>query len=440
MSAEFALSPEAVGALSIVGLIVLVFLRVPIGLALVVVGFIGNLYFQGITPAIIQFQLVIWEVATNFVLVTLPLFVWMGNLAQVSGLGKDLYHSLYRLFGRVPGGLAVTSVVSSAGFGAVTGSSVATVTAMGNMLMPEMKRYRYDMGLATGSLASAGVLAILIPPSVPLVFYSAWTETSLGDLFIAGIIPGLMLATLFAFSIIFRCLMDSRLAPQGKHFTWLERITALPYMLPAISVMLIVLGCIYTGVATPTEAAAVGLVWVLILGLLRQKLSFEKLKQSIHHSAALSGNIFVLFLGGIFYSRFMAQTGLIESQINMISAWSVSSHLVLLSLVIMYLFLGAILDTFGMIILTLPFVFPLVISLGYDPVWFGIFIVMMIELSLITPPIGINVFVLQRVVPDVPLMTIFKGTFPFVLMTLFMVGLLVAFPEIALWLPRQMAQ
>tara|TARA_R110001599_G_scaffold53443_4_gene149258 strand:- start:3361 stop:4683 length:1323 start_codon:yes stop_codon:yes gene_type:complete len=440
MSLELTLSPEAIGAVSIVGLIVLVILRVPIGIALVAIGFMGNLYFQGLTPAIIQFQLVIWEVATNFVLVTLPLFIWMGNLAQVSGLGKDLYHSLYRLFGRVPGGLAVTSVVSSAGFGAVTGSSVATVTAMGNMLMPEMKRYRYDMGLATGSLASAGVLAILIPPSVPLVFYSAWTETSLGDLFIAGIIPGLMLATLFALSIVLRCLMDPMLAPQGERFTWLERITALPHMLPAISVMLIVLGCIYAGIATPTEAAVVGLVWVLLLGLIRQKLSISKLKQSIHQSATLSGNIFVLFLGGIFYSRFMAQTGLIESQINAISGWPVSPHLILLALVIMYLFLGAILDTFGMIILTLPFVFPLVMSLGYDPVWFGIFIVMMIELSLITPPIGINVFVMQRVVPDVPIMTIFKGTFPFVFMTLFMVGLLVVFPEIALWLPQKMAK
>ena len=408
MSLELGLSSEAIGGLSILGLIALVILRVPIGIALVAVGFIGNLCFQGLTPALIQFQLVIWEVATNFVLVTLPLFIWMGNLAQVSGLGKDLYYSFYRFFGRVPGGLAVTSVVSSASFGAVTGSSVATVTAMGNMMMPEMQRYRYDMGLATGSIASAGVLAILIPPSVPLVFYSAWTETSLGDLFIAGIIPGLLLASLFVLSIIVRCYLDPTLAPQGERFSWGERLAALPYMSPAISVMLIVLTCIYTGVASPTESAAVGLFWVLLLGLIRRQLDGAKLKKSMHQSALLSGNIFVLFLGGIFFSRFMAQTGFIESQISAITGWSVSAYLILFSLVIMYLLLGAILDTFGMIILTLP--------------------------------IGINVFVMQRVVPAVPMMTIFKGTFPFVVMTLFMVGLLVAFPDIALWLPQQMAK
>lgn len=440
MNLEFSISSEILGGFSIVGLITLILLRIPIGIALITLGFIGNVYFQGFEPALIQFQLVTWEVATNFVLVTLPLFIWMGNLAQVSGLGKDLYYSFYRLFGRVPGGLAVTSVVSSAGFGAVTGSSVATVTAMGNMLMPEMKRYRYDMGLATGSLASAGVLAILIPPSVPLVFYSAWTETSLGDLFVAGVIPGLMLAALFVIAIVLRSVMNPALAPQGESFSWPERIAALPYMLPAISVMLVVLVCIYTGIATPTESAVIALVWVFILGLIRRQLTISKLKESVHQSASLSGNIFVLFLGGIFYSRFMAQTDLIESLINVVTGWSVSPHLIIVSLVIMYLLLGAILDTFGMIILTLPFVFPLLISLGYDPVWFGIFIVMMIELSLITPPIGINVFVMQRVVPDVPLTTIFKGTLPFVCMTLIMVVLLVVFPEIALWLPSKMAE
>lgn len=433
------MSPEAIGACSLLGLITLILLRVPIGIALVAVGFVGNIYFQGMMPALIQFQLVIWEVATNFVLVTLPLFILMGNLAQATGIGRDLYQCFYRWFGRVPGGLAVSSVLSSAGFGSVTGSSVATVTAMGKFLIPEMKRYRYDMSLATGSLASAGVLAILIPPSIPLVFYSAWTETSLGDLFIAGIVPGVMLTLLFCFSIIIRSILDPALAPKGERFSWTDRLLVLPKILPALSVMLIVLGSIYTGLATPTEAAVVGLVWVLLLSLGRRALSVLKLKSCIQQSAALSGNVFILFLGGLFYSRFMAQTGMVEGLVQLITHWSLAPFTVLLLLVLMYLLLGAILDTFGMIILTLPFVFPLVMSLGFDPVWFGIFIVMMIELSLITPPIGINVFVMQGVVPGVPLSNIFKGAIPFVIMTLLMVLLLVLFPQIALWLPEKMS-
>jgi C4-dicarboxylate transporter DctM subunit len=432
-------SLEALGTYSLLGLIVLILVRVPIGIALVFVGFVGNIYVQGIMPSLIQFQLIIWEVATNFVLVTLPLFILMGNLAQATGLGRDLYQCFYRWFGRVPGGLAVSSVLSSAGFGSVTGSSVATVTAMGKFLIPEMKRYRYDMSLATGSLASAGVLAILIPPSIPLVFYSAWTETSLGDLFIAGIIPGLLLALLFCLSIVIRSVFNPALAPKGERFSWAERVAVLPYILPALSVMLIVLGSIYAGIATPTEAAVIGLAWVLLLSLARGELSVLKLKDCMQQSAALSGNVFILFLGGLYYSRFMAQTGMVESLVQMISHWSLAPYTVMFLLVLMYLVLGAILDTFGMIILTLPFVFPLIISLGFDPVWFGIFIVMMIELSLITPPIGINVFVMQGVVPEVPLLSIFKGTVPFVVMTLLMVFLLLMFPEIALWLPQKMS-
>lgn len=438
MNSQAWFSAEMLGGLAILGLLMMLLIRVPIGIALVTVGMIGNIGFQGLEPALIQFQLVIWEVATNFVLVSLPLFIWMGNLAQVSGFGQDLYYGFYRFFGRMPGGLAVTSVLSSASFGAVTGSSVATVSAMGKMMLPEMQRYRYDMGLASGSVASAGVLAILIPPSVPLVFYAAWTETSLGDLFIAGILPGILLAGLFVLSIIIRCLLDKTLAPAGETFTWSERLRALPYLLPALSVMLIVLACIYTGVASPVESAAIGVLCIFIIGLVRRQLSAHAIRKSLHQSASLSANIFVLFLGGVFFSRFMAQTGFIEQQITLLSAWSVSPYVFLFLLVILYLLLGAVLDTFGMIILTLPFVFPLIVSMGYDPVWFGIFIVMMIELSLITPPIGINVFVMQRVASGVSLMTIFKGCFPFVLVSLFMVALLVCFPEIALWLPAKM--
>jgi tripartite ATP-independent transporter DctM subunit len=432
------MSPEQIGLLALFILLILITMRIPIAIALIAVGLAGNIYLQNFESAIVQFQLVSWEVASNFVLVTLPIFIWMGALAQVSGLGRDLFECFNRWFGRIPGGLAMTSISCSATFGAVTGSSVATVTAMGKMLMPEMRRYGYNHALATGSISAAGVLAILIPPSIPLVFYAAWTETSLGDLFIAGIIPGVLLAVMFSIYVLVRCMLKPELAPGGQHYSLSEKVAVLPKLFPAMSLMLIVLGSIYGGYTTPTEAASVGLAWVFLLGLIRKRISMTILKESIAQSTLLSGNIFLLFLGGVFFSRFMAQTDVTELLVENIATLGSSSLSVMLGLLVLYLILGAVLDTFGMIILTLPFVFPLVTSLGYDPVWFGIFIVMMIELSLITPPIGINVFVMQRVAPEIPLMTVFKGALPFVLISLLMVLLLLAFPQIALWLPAQM--
>lgn len=427
-----------VGLLAIAILLLLILLRVPVAIALILIGFAGNGLLQGVVPAITQLQLVTWEVAGNFAMLTIPMFVWMGQLAHTTGLGRDVFYSFSTWIGRAPGGLAVTSIVSSASFGAVTGSSIATVMAMGNVLMPEMKRYRYNTALAAGSLASGGVLAILIPPSIPLVFYGAWTETSIGDLFMAGIVPGLLLTFLFSAYVLIHCKLNPALGPKTEAVSWAQKWASLRYLLPASAVMLFVLGSIYTGIATPTEAAAAGVVGVMIIGALTHRLTLKNLMQSIEQSASASCNIFLLLLGGVFFSRFIAQTGITESLITTIAELDVSPYVIIAALVLMYLILGAVLDTFGMILLTLPFVFPLILSLGYDPVWFGIFIVMMIELSLITPPIGINVFVMHRIIPETSIETIFRGTFPFVLLTLVAIVLLVAFPEIALWLPAAM--
>lgn len=432
------MSPQWMGLLATVFLLALILLRVPVAIALILIGFAGNGLLQGIAPAVTQLQLVTWEVAGNFAMLTIPMFIWMGQLAHATGLGRDVFYSFSTWIGRAPGGLAVTSIVSSASFGAVTGSSIATVMAMGNVLMPEMKRYRYDTALAAGSLASGGVLAILIPPSIPLVFYGAWTETSIGDLFVAGIIPGLLLTFLFSAYVLIHCKLNPALGPKTERYSWRQKWASLRYLLPATSVLVFVLGSIYAGIATPTEAAAAGVLGVMIIGLLTHRLTVKKFIESIEQSASASCNIFLLLLGGVFFSRFIAQTGITESMIAAIAQLDVSPYLIIAVLVLMYLVLGAVLDTFGMILLTLPFVFPLILSLGYDPVWFGIFIVMMIELSLITPPIGINVFVMHRIIPETSIGTIFKGTFPFVLLTLLAIVLLVLFPEMALWLPAAM--
>ncbi len=431
------MSDQNVGLLAMLIMVLMILVRVPIAVSMLITGVVGNTYFQGFDATLVQFQLLSWEVATNFILIALPLFIWMGQLGYSSGVGRDLYSCFYKWFGHKPGGLAVSSIVSTASFGAVTGSSVATVMTMGKMLMPEMKRYDYSNSLASGSLASAGVLAILIPPSVPLVFYGVWTESSIGELFIAGVIPGILLTLMFSVYIWVYCHFKPSTGPAGRKFPLGERLVSLVNLLPFLSVMILVLGSIYGGFATTTEAAAVGVAGMLFVALIKKRLSKTVLTESISESSKLSSNIFLLLLGGGIFSRFLVQTDLTPTLIQGINGLDLSPYLVIAVLVLMYLLLGAIIDTFGMIILTLPFVFPLIISMGIDPVWFGIFIVMMIELSLITPPIGLNVIVMKQVVPDVLLMDIYKGTFPFVLICLFMVFLLVIFPELALWLPAK---
>jgi len=431
------MSDQNTGLFALLVMLLMILIRVPIAISMLITGVAGNIYLQGVEASLVQFQLLSWEIATNFILIALPLFIWMGQLGYSSGIGKDLYNCFHKWFGHRPGGLAISSVVSTASFGAITGSSVATVMTMGKMLMPEMKRYRYASSLSSGSLASAGVLAILIPPSVPLVFYGVWTESSIGDLFIAGVIPGLLLTLMFSLFIWIYCHFKPSLGPPGEKYPFQEKLASLLNLLPALCVMILVLGSIYGGIATTSEAAAVGVAGMLLVALAKKRLNRHALKESISESSKLSSNIFLLLLGGGVFSRFLVQTDLTEIWIQSISDLGLSLYVVIAALVLMYLLLGAIIDTFGMIILTLPFVFPLITSMGIDRVWFGIFIVLMIELSLITPPIGLNVIVMKQVVPDVPLLDIYKGTFPFVLICLFMVLLLVIFPELALWLPSQ---
>lgn len=431
------MSDQNAGLLALLIMFLMILIRVPIAISMLITGVLGNIYLQGFEASLVQLQLLSWEIATNFILVALPLFIWMGQLGYSSGIGKDLYNCFHKWFGHRPGGLAVSSVVSTASFGAISGSSVATVMTMGKMLMPEMKRYGYANSLASGSLASAGVLAILIPPSVPLVFYGVWTESSIGDLFIAGIIPGLLLTLMFSLFIWGYCYFKPSLGPPGARYPIKDKFTSLLNLLPALCVMVLVLGSIYGGIATTSEAAAVGVAGMLLVALAKRRLNTMKLKESISESSKLSSNIFLLLLGGGLFSRFLVQTDITGTWVQAITGLGLSPYLVIAALVLMYLLLGAVIDTFGMIILTLPFVFPLITSMGIDRVWFGIFIVLMIELSLITPPIGLNVIIMKQVAPDVPLLDIYKGTFPFVLICLFMVFLLVIFPELALWLPAQ---
>jgi len=413
---------------------------VPIAFAMASVGVVGTWVLTNFTQSASQVGLISWEKGSDFVLVALPLFILMGQMVFRLGIAEDLYNTVRKWFGRLPGGLAITAVIASAGFGAVTGVSAAAVATMGAMTMPELRRYNYDAKIATGSLAAAGTLAILIPPSVLMVVYGIWTETSIGQLFIAGIIPGIVLTLMFSLLIWIQCLLKPELGPVGSRYSWSERLTSLRKLLPTLAIFALVIGGIYAGAFTPTEAAAIGVIGVLLVGLIMGRLTWTAFRQAILESCITTGMIFLIIIGGYLISRFFVLTEVTSGILQWIGASGLNRYLILCLFILMYLFLGAVLDVWGMLILTLPFVFPIMMNLGFDPVWFGVFVVLMTELALITPPIGINVYIMHGIAEDVPLTTIFMGIAPFVLVVLMFVALITAFPQLVLWLPSLMVR
>lgn len=429
---------SVIGIVGVGVLLLLIAVRVPIALALVLVGAGGHAILVGPHQTVAQMGITVWELGSNFLLIAIPLFVLMGQLVLSTGIATDLFDCAHKWLGRLPGGLAVTAVGTCAAFGAVTGSSLAAVATMGRLIMPEMERYGYDRRLATGSIAAAGTLAILIPPSILLVFYGIWTETSIGALFLAGIVPGAALAIALMLLIVGRCTLNPGLGPRGPTFSWHQRFTALLGLLPALAVFLVIIGGIYFALFTPTEAAGAGVVAVLVLALVMRRLTWASLAAALRETGIVSSTIFLLLIGATLMSKFLVHTEITEDLVNYVAGLAVSRYAVMLMLVLMYLALGAILDTFGMIVLTLPFVFPVVLQLGFDAIWFGIFLVLLAELALITPPIGVNLFIMHDVAPEVPVRDVILGALPFAAVMLMLILLLIAMPGLALWLPSKM--
>lgn len=432
------MDPLIAGTIALLAMIALTFLGVPIAYALVGVAVVGNVLLVGWQQTAMQTFLITWDMGTNFLLIAVPLFVFVGQLAFHTRIASDLYDCVYKWFGRLPGGIAVTATIASAAFGAVTGSSVAAVATMGAMVMPEMRRYGYDNRLATGSLSSAGTLAIMIPPSIPMVVYGLWTETSVGKLFIAGILPGVLLTIGFCGWIVVRCLISPEMGPAGPVYPWGERTRSLLRLLPTLIVFATILGGIYGGVFTPTEASAIGAVSVVVVAICMRRLTWQNLKTTLQQTGSVSAMIYAILFSGVLMSRLLAQTDVTPAMVNFITRQSLNPYVILFFFTLMYIFLGMILDTLGMIVLTLPFVFPVVKSLGFDPIWFGVYMTLMQEVAMLTPPIGLNVFVMAKIAPDVPMVDIFRGVTPFVIICLFAVLLLTAVPSIALWLPSLM--
>lgn len=421
--------------LSVVLLFILMVVGVPIGFALGIVGLTGYTYLEGFEIALYQLSIVTWEHALSYTFVCVPLFILTGEFAYQGGFAGDFYTGVQKWLSRLPGGLLITAFMSCAGFAAVTGSSTATVASIGSMSYPELKKHGYFPGLSLAALSAGGTLGILIPPSLGMVFYAIVTEQSIGKLFIAGIIPGILLATLFCLASLSIALIKPELAPRGANATWAERIAALPKMSVIPIIFVIIIGGIYTGVYTPTEAAGCATAFVLIAMIVARRFSWKGVLASLVRAGQLTAMVLTIIAGGIFYARFLVLTDAMPRMIGFITGLGVGPEAFLLSLIPVYIVLGMFLDIYGMMIVSLPIVFPITRQLGIDPIFFGVYITVMCEVALITPPVGVNTYVAAALGgKEVKMGDIFLWLIPFFFVMLLETVILIFFPEIALWL------
>ena len=427
-----------IGIIGIIALVFLLYSKMPVGFAMAFLGFIGFGYVVNFDAASSLLARDVWDVFSSYNLTVIPLFVFMGQIAFHAGISRRLYDSAYVLLGHRRGGLAMTTVGACAGFSAICGSTNATAATMATVALPEMKRYGYDMGLATGTVAAAGSLGILIPPSVIFIVYGILTEQSIGKLFAAGIVPGILLCFLFLMTIHLRVRKNPSLAPPGPKTGFREKFRSFAGILEALVLFLLVMGGIFFGFFTPTEAAAVGAFMTLLIAIIRRQLHWIDFIQSLADTTKISCMIMVIVTGAVVFGHFMAITRLPYTLASYVGSLPFGPHAVIGLIILVYLVGGCFMDALAMIMLTIPIFFPVVQTLGFDPIWFGVVIVLVTEMGVITPPVGVNVYVVYGVARDVPLETIFKGVYPMLLALLVCNLLLILFPQIALWLPSLM--
>ena len=412
----------------------------PIGFAMGLSAFVGTLLLIDGQAALALLGQTAYDTAVTYNLSVVPMFVLMGYLAGEAKLSEALYRACNAWLGHRRGGLALATIGGCGAFAAICGSSLATAATMAQIALPEMRRYNYDDRLATGAVAAGGTIGILIPPSVIMVIYGLLTETSISSLFLAGFLPGLMTVIGFMLAIGVITRLDPRLGPPGLRTSARDRLLALRNVWGPAVLFLLVIGGLYFGVFSPTEAASIGAVGALLLGLLNGSLDRQGIARSLLETVKTTAMIFTILIGAILFNNFL----ILAAMPSLVSGWITGLPLgntaILLVIIGMYFVLGCLLDSLAMILLTIPIVFPIIKTLGYDPVWFGIIIVMVVELGLITPPIGMNVFVIKGIARDVPLETIFRGVTPFIVVQIALIALLIAFPGLALWLPSTMAR
>src|SRR5262245_27923444 len=422
----------------ILALIALMATRTPVAVALGTIGVIGTTIF--ISPdALRQLGNIAFTQSSNFVLVVVPLFVLMGEALAATGIGNDLFRAAHMWLRRLPGALAVATVFACAVFAAVCGSSPVTAATIGSMAVPEMIKRGYDKTLALGTAAAGGTLGILIPPSIPMIIYGVLTETSIGDLFIAGILPGIMMAFLFSATIIIKVMLRPELAPPVKEGTpWPVKWRALGSVTPVLLLALLVIGSIYFGVATPTEAGAVGAAGAIAIAGVMRYLTWGNLHQMLDSTVRTTAMFLLLFVGGLFSSFVLTRLGVPQGMSNFLTSLDVPPWVIIVLINLLLLVLGMFLDPTSILVIIVPIFFKSVVALGYDPVWFGVMVTIQIEIAAITPPVGFNLFVLKSVVPGVEMMDVVRGSLIFLIPLRLGIVILMMFPQIALFLPALM--
>jgi len=432
------MTPFTVGLIAIVILCILLISRMPIGFAMAVVGIAGFAYLGGINAAHGVLRTTPYATFADYGLSVIPLFILMGQFCFFAGLSKDLYDTAYSWLGQLPGGLGMATVGACTGFAAVSGSSLATAATMGAVALPEMRRYKYDPALATGCVAAGGSIGILIPPSIVFILYGIITEQSIGKLFLAGLIPGLLESVSYIITIYILCKINPRLGPRSPKMSFIQKIASLKNTWVVLLLFVLVMGGLYMGVFSPTEAAGVGAFGAFIFGIARRRFSWQTFNSSLIEAGKTTAMLFIIILGATILNHFLALSRLPFELAHITAGIVANRYIILGGILLIYFVLGCVMDSVAIMILITPIFFPVVISLGFNPIWFGVLMVRACEIGMITPPVGLNVFVLRGVAKDVPMYTIFRGVIPFLIADIFNVALLIAIPQLSLLLPSLM--
>jgi C4-dicarboxylate transporter DctM subunit len=431
------MSPTNIGLVGIAILLVVLFSKIPIGPGMALVGFLGFLVLKGLDPALGLLKQVPYEIFAQQSLSVVPLFILMGAFAFAAGLSEDLYRVVYRWLGHLRGGLAIATVGACAFFSAICGSSVATAATMATVALPEMRKYEYDPGLATGAIAAGGTMGILIPPSVILIIYGIIAQQSIGKLFLAGFLPGILQAIFYIVTITILVRINPHLGPRGDKSSFGEKIRALFKIREVLILFVCVIGGIYAGVFTPTEAAGVGAFGAFVFALLKRRLTWKDFKDSLVSTTKNTGMIFIILMGAMILGYFLSITRLPFEMGSFVTALPINRYIVLVLILMVLVLLGCVMDSMAIVLLTVPIFFPVIVQLKFDPIWFGILVVRVTEMGLITPPVGLNIYIIKGI-SEVPMGTVFRGVVPFILSDICHISLLIALPQISLVLPNMM--
>lgn len=431
------MSPETIGLIGVGVLIVLLFFRVWVGIAMALVGFLGFAWIVGFKHAFLIMGSVPYAAISDETVASVPLFILMGVVVSNTGIAKDLYRTAYQWLGHLRGGLAMATVVACGGFAAISGSSPATAATMGKVAMPEMEKYRYDRKLTAGAIAAGGTIGILIPPSMGFILYGILTEESIGKLFMAGILPGILEILFYVAAIFILCRFRPSLGPTGPRVAFLNKLKSLKYTWAMLCLFILVIGGIYGGWFTPTEAGAMGAFGAIVVSFIAGKITRENFAAAILEAAQTTAMIVMIITGAFIFMKFMAVSRLPDLLAGWLGGLPFPPLVILILIIMLYIFLGTFLDAPSALVLTLPILYPVILSLGFDPIWYGVIMVRVIEVGLITPPMGMNAFVLSGTT-NTPLSIIFRGVVPFIVADILHIALLIAFPGISLFLPSVM--